>query len=102
MGVFRHLIPGHLETGSVSAEYGTGRIDSIRLRIVIRLCHHLFRIMAGLVPPQAAGQSAVSFGIGSYFSGVIPHGCHRHTARQYAVVSFSHRRIESSVHPGDI
>ena len=63
--------------------------------------HHSL-LQAGLVPLQATGQSAVSFGIGSYFSGVIPHGCHRHTARQYAVVSFSHRRIESSVHPGDI
>ena len=88
MGIFWHLVPGHLKTGTMSAEYRSGGVDHIRFRIIADLCHYLLRIMAGFISLQCAGQTPMTFGIRCHLFSIISHRSHGNTSRQHTVIPF--------------
>ena len=102
MGIFWHLVPGHLKTGTMSAEHRSGGVDHIRFRIIADLCHYLLRIMAGFISLQCAGQTPMTFGIRCHLFSIISHRSHGNTSRQHTVIAFCLRCFKASVHPRDI
>ena len=100
--VVLHLVPGHVEARPVGAEHGIRGIFHIRLRIVVPLGNHRFRIVAGLVAPQRQLQPTQSLGIGRHGLGIIPNFRRRNLAPKDAEIFHRLRRLHLTAHGSDI
>lgn len=99
MHIVLHLIPGYHKTGSMGAEYRTGWIFQVCLRIISCLADDLLLIVAGLIIPVPQGQPSSSLCIGSDLSLIIPQIHHRPFSCKNRHIPFGFRRIKYAVFP---
>ena len=100
--ILLHLVPGHVEARPVGAEHGIRGVLHIRLRIVVLLGNHRFRIVADLVAPQRQLQPTQPLGIGRHGLGIIPNLRRRNLTPKDGEIFHRLRRLHLTTHGSDI